>query len=64
MYIIDLLPKLGITEEMIERTIGDLALSISNGYEIRTKDIRTGAAIQMIDIHPNVYWTDGTCRPK
>ena len=63
MCIKDVLPQLGINDNMIEDVIGNLQLSVDKGYEIRKQDIRTYDAIQMVTIYPKVDWTDGTCRP-
>lgn len=53
-----------IQNEVIGQVNGNVALSIHMGYEIRTLDIDTNNLVQSIQIHPNVFWPDGTIRPK
>lgn len=55
---------------LIERSIEadvenkfEIDMDINKGFEIRVLDIRTNEKLQVIKIHPNVDWTDGTCRP-
>lgn len=79
MIIRDLLNEMGISENdvseilylsdkrtLIERNLEadfEIDMDINKGFEIRTLDIRTNEKLQVIKIHPNVNWTDGTCRP-
>lgn len=63
MTIRDILPKLGIDESMIVMASGDIDAEIDNGYELQKTDILTGNMVQIIKVHPNVGWSDGTFRP-
>lgn len=38
-------------------------INVEKGCEIKVLDVRTNDILQMISVHPNVDWTDGTCRP-
>jgi sulfur carrier protein ThiS len=63
MTIRDILPELGISEDMIVKVNGDIDALIDKGYALRKQNILTGDMIQVVDVYPNVDWTDGTCRP-
>jgi hypothetical protein len=65
MTIRELLPQLGITKDIIVDIIGEqnLGYELKNGYEIRRKNIKTGKAVEMVSIHPNILWTDSCYRP-
>lgn len=53
-----------IPKSSIGQVVGNIALSLHLGYQIRTNDIETNNLVQSYEIHPNVFWTDGTIRPK
>lgn len=62
MTIQDLITKLFKAEHIVE-IHGDVNKSVDKGYDIKGRSIRTGKMIYAVEIHPNVDWTDGTCRP-
>lgn len=45
--------------EMVSGTMKD----ISNGYVIKVRKILSGGVDRVVEILPNVEWTDGTIRP-
>jgi len=63
MTVRELLPTIGIIESVIDEVIGNLEMSVSRGYDIKSRGIRTDNKVQVVTVSPNVKWTDGTCRP-
>ena len=68
MTIRELLPKIGITPEMLSKQcsiIGNLDADVDTqkGYTLHLQDIRTFDAIQAVEIYPHCRWTDGLDKP-